>query len=128
MASLFVKRLLSFLLLFSCHLYADVDIEVFKRIADKSKDAKLIENADIIYSIATQFELNPLLLASILKQENGEYCSVKPNANGSLDHGYAQINSVRHEELKKIKINLKDTVCNPKLSIFASAYIASAGG
>lgn len=89
-----------------------------------SKIAKPLEPyMQCITFAASSYELNEFVLLSVLLVEQGYTAPLRKNNNGTIDHGFGQINSVREDEIKKIGLTLADIALNPCKNILATAYI-----
>lgn len=71
------------------------------------------------------FAIPPILLKKIatIESDLNPNC-ITNNSNKTTDYGIMQINSCHFKELEKIGIK-KDEIMNPRINIFAGAYLLS---
>ena len=72
---------------------------------------------------ATSYNVNEFILLSVLLVEAGYTAPLRMNDNGTIDHGFGQINTVRESEIAKIGLTLSDVATNPCKNILATSYI-----
>ena len=79
--------------------------------------------ADCVMEAAERHYVNPLILHAIAQQESGGRAdAVNRNANGTLDRGAFQINSIHLPELKQHGIDASD-LHDPCKSAYIAAWL-----
>jgi hypothetical protein len=90
------------------------------------KEAKPLGDYKHCISFASKtYKVHELVLMAVLLTEGGYLAPLKRNANGTYDHGFGQINSVRKEEVAKIGFSMEELVINPCKNILATSYLLS---
>ncbi|WP_080761782.1 lytic transglycosylase domain-containing protein [Aeromonas hydrophila] len=82
------------------------------------------QNVDCIVEAAQCFQINPLLLKAIIWQESrNRQQAMNQNANGTVDVGVMQINTVHFKALKSLGIDetlLRENSC---ANVFSGAWV-----
>jgi hypothetical protein len=90
------------------------------------KDAKPLSDYKHCISFASKmYKVHELVLMAVLLTEDGYLAPLRQNVNGTYDHGFGQINSVRKEEVAKIGFSMEELVINPCKNIIATSYLLS---
>jgi hypothetical protein len=96
------------------------------RLALYKNDAKPLNKYKHCISFAAKmYEVHELILMSVLLTEDGYLAPLRKNANGTYDHGFGQINSIRKGEVAKIGFSMEELVVNPCKNIIATSYLLS---
>jgi hypothetical protein len=96
------------------------------RTALYEKAAKPLSDYKHCISFASNmYKVHELVLMSVLLTEDGYLAPLKKNHNGTYDHGFGQINSVRKDEVAKIGFTMEELVINPCKNIIATSYLLS---
>lgn len=74
---------------------------------------------------ARHFDINPLVVMSILKVEGGKVGTLSKNKNGTYDMGLMQINTIHLPEIKKKypRVGWKELTYNPCVNIGVATAI-----
>ncbi|WP_218309846.1 lytic transglycosylase domain-containing protein [Alteromonas antoniana] len=131
-ALIFVKPLspfsvILFLLFSSCSL-AEVDTSGSLREAiysELERARPIAKYKHCVTAASTTFEVNELILLSVLMWESGYMNPLRKNNDGTFDHGFAQINTVRETEIMQIGYTLDDMITSPCKNIMAAAFLLS---
>jgi hypothetical protein len=92
--------------------------EIYKTIAQP-----LTEQMECLTLASTAYKVDEFILLSVLLVEKGYLAPLKKNNNGSYDHGYGQINTVRSSEIAEIGLTLEDVKNDPCKNIIATSHI-----
>jgi|TARA_Y100001934_G_scaffold255887_1_gene323370 hypothetical protein len=83
----------------------------------------LIQYMECITTASITFNLDEIVLISLLLVEDGYLAPVRENNNGTFDHGFGQINSVRRNEIEVLGFTLEELAHSPCKNIMATAYL-----
>lgn len=77
-----------------------------------------------VYAAAKEYELDPLILKSVISVEGGQIGTHKRNKDGSYDLGIMQINTINVPDVQKsLGISKKELILDPCKNILAGAWL-----